>query len=61
MRSFLQQVQDRNVPPDTSWMTRWVAGVSGVYRIFPSSNGFRACQIIRDMGFKSMFFTRLLQ
>ena len=42
-------------------MTLWVAGVSGVYRIFPSSRGFRACQIIRDMGFRSMLFTRLLQ
>lgn len=38
-----------------------VAGVWGVYRSFPNSRGFRACQIILDMGFESMFFTRLLQ
>lgn len=42
-------------------MTLWVAGVWGVYRIFPISRGFRACQIILDIGFESMFFTRLLQ
>ena len=42
-------------------MTLCVAGVSGVYRIFPISRGFRACQIILDIGLESMFFTRLLQ
>lgn len=42
-------------------MILWVAGVWGVYRIFPISRGFRACQIILDMGLESMFFTRLLQ
>lgn len=42
-------------------MTLWVAGVWGVYRIFPISRGFRACQIILDIGLESMFFTRLLQ
>lgn len=42
-------------------MILWVAGLWGVYRIFPISRGFRACQIILDMGLESMFFIRLLQ
>lgn len=42
-------------------MILWVAGVWGVYRIFPISRGFRACQIILDIGLESMFLTRLLQ
>lgn len=38
-----------------------VAGVSGVYKIFPMSRGFSALQIIREMGLDSRFFIMLLQ
>lgn len=42
-------------------MILWVAGVSGVYKIFPMSNGFRALQIMREMGLDSKPVIRLLQ
>lgn len=45
----------------TSWMILCVAGVSGVYRIFPMSRGLRALQIILDMGLDSRFRIMLLQ
>lgn len=38
-----------------------VADVWGVYKIFPMSSGFSACQIILDIGLESIFWTRLLQ
>lgn len=38
-----------------------VAGVSGVYRIFPMSRGFRALQIILEMGLDSRLRIMLLQ
>lgn len=45
----------------TSCMILWVAGVSGVYKIFPMSSGFKALQIIREMGLDSKPFIKLLQ
>lgn len=45
----------------TSWMILCVAGVSGVYRIFPMSSGFRALQIILEMGLDSRLRIMLLQ
>ena len=42
-------------------MIFWVAGVCGVYRIFPISRGLTACHIILDMGLESMLLIRLLQ
>lgn len=45
----------------TSWMILCVAGVSGVYRIFPMRRGFRARQIILEMGLDSKLFIKLLQ
>ncbi|TNN64376.1 hypothetical protein EYF80_025417 [Liparis tanakae] len=48
-------------PCCTSWMILCVAGVSGVYRIFPMSRGFRALQIILEMGLDSRLRIILLQ
>lgn len=45
----------------TSAITCLVAGVSGVYRIFPTSRGLRAFQIMRERGLDSKFFSKSLQ
>lgn len=45
----------------TSWIILCVAGVSGVYRILPMSRGFRALQIILEMGLDSRLRIMLLQ
>ena len=45
----------------TSAITCLVAGVSGVYRIFPTSRGLRAFHMIRERGLDSKFFIKSLQ
>lgn len=42
-------------------MTFLMAGVSGVYKIFPISKGFKALQIILESGLDSRFFISSLQ
>lgn len=45
----------------TSAMTCLVAGVSGVYRIFPTSRGLRAFHMMRERGLDSKLFIISLQ
>lgn len=45
----------------TSAMTCLVAGVSGVYRIFPTSRGLRAFHMMRERGLDSKLFITSLQ
>lgn len=45
----------------TSAMTCLVAGVSGVYRIFPTSRGLRAFHMMRESGLDSKLFITSLQ
>lgn len=56
---------DNNSPllrqTQTSCIILRVAGVSGVYKIFPMSRGFSALQIIREIGLDSKFLIMLLQ
>lgn len=45
----------------TSVISRLVTGVSGVYRIFPTSRGLRAFHMMRERGLDSRFFIKSLQ
>lgn len=45
----------------TSAITCFVTGVSGVYRIFPTSRGLRAFHMMRERGLDSRFFIKSLQ
>lgn len=45
----------------TSVISCLVTGVSGVYRIFPTSRGLRAFHMMRERGLDSRFFIKSLQ